>query len=202
MATSRRVVTVLLDVAIIVAIVLVTVSLLNDFDVALPVEGISMLPTIHTGDLAIVLPTNLLSLHVGDIVVYRYGTEMIIHRVVSTHFNAPVPYVTVKGDNNPFPDPSEVTQSVLVGKVDALVYGFGVVTSEAAKIGFALTLLFLIILDYLLGEGREKGSGAQPSSEGPLEFKGPGNVKTTFAESVQADRKVATPDQIPRGFRL
>jgi signal peptidase I len=163
MVTLRRVVNVLLDVAIVVAILLVSISLLNDFDIALPVEGISMLPTIHTGDLAIVLPTTLQSLHVGDIVVYRYGTEMIIHRVVSTHFNAVVPYVTVKGDNNPFPDPAQVTQSALVGKVDALIYGFSYITSQTAKIGFALTLLALIILDYSVG-GSSKQGGKTPSA--------------------------------------
>lgn len=77
------------------------------------VEGTSMEPTLQTGDVVIVVRRVKLSdLSVGDIVVYRRGSSLIIHRVVSL---GPSDVVT-KGDNNWAPDPP-VPYEAIVGRV-------------------------------------------------------------------------------------
>ncbi|MEM0118403.1 MAG: signal peptidase I [Conexivisphaerales archaeon] len=155
MAAKRRIVSLLLNIAIAFSVIIVGISVLNDVNVALPVVGISMLPAIHTGDLAIVVPTSVSSLHVGDIVVYRFEGTLIIHRVIAVYDNANPPYVIVKGDNNPIPDqnitgPRQITNSLLVGKVVMLIEGMGIFTDTATKYLFSGALIILILLDYYL----------------------------------------------------
>lgn len=82
------------------------------------VSGISMTPTMHTGDLALVERRS--NYHVGDIVTYRVpagrlgaGTQ-IIHRIVG---GDPQTGFIMKGDHNGWNDMWHPTQKDLVGKV-------------------------------------------------------------------------------------
>jgi signal peptidase I len=75
------------------------------------VNGSSMEPKFHKGDLALVRESN--SYNVGDIVVYRHPTiGPVIHRIIGRDGDQ---YV-FKGDNNTFIDPYQPTQSELIGK--------------------------------------------------------------------------------------
>ena len=66
------------------------------------VEGRSMEPLLHTGDLVVLVKRS--SIDVGDIVVYSSGSKYVIHRVVGKYeVNGYYCYV-VKGDNNLIPD--------------------------------------------------------------------------------------------------
>jgi signal peptidase len=66
------------------------------------VEGRSMEPLLHTGDLVILVKRD--RVNVGDIIVYSSGSKYIIHRVVAVYeVNGYYCYVT-KGDNNIAPD--------------------------------------------------------------------------------------------------
>jgi len=90
------------------------------------VRGISMLPTLKTGDF--VLAEAQPSYHPGDLVVYRVPKGQIgagddlIHRIVAG--NARVGF-TLKGDNNPAPDPWTVPRSDILGKEAVVLPGFG-----------------------------------------------------------------------------
>ncbi|MCE4624775.1 MAG: signal peptidase I [Desulfurococcales archaeon] len=72
------------------------------------VEGISMEPTFHTGDMVFLKKTSPDNIKENDIVVYSRGTKYIIHRVIKVVKlpNGDYCYI-VKGDNNPVPDPPE-----------------------------------------------------------------------------------------------
>jgi signal peptidase I len=160
MVTKRGTVSLLLNIAIAFSIVIVGISVLNDLNIALPVVGISMLPAIHTGDLAIVVPTNINSLHVGEIIVYRFEGTLIIHRVIAIYDNSNPPYVIVKGDNNPVPDqnitgPRQITNSLIVGRVVMLVEGLGIFADTSIKYIFSASLIVLVLLDYYLASKPE-----------------------------------------------
>lgn len=171
MIPTKKIVAFLLNAAIVMSVVIVGISILNDFNIALPVEGVSMKPAINSMDLAIVLPWNVNSLHVGDIIVYRYEGILIIHRVIAVHNSSSEPYVIVKGDNNSGPDtnytygqPREVTNALLVGKVVALVQGLGILTESYVKYIFSNILVILVATDYYitLRQKRALASVQQP----------------------------------------
>jgi signal peptidase len=90
------------------------------------VKGTSMLPTLKTGDF--VLADAQPAYHVGDLVVYRVPKGQIgagddlIHRIVAG--NATVGF-TLKGDNNPAPDPWTVPRNDVLGKEALVIPGFG-----------------------------------------------------------------------------
>jgi signal peptidase I len=77
------------------------------------VDGISMLPTFHTGDLAIVrkAPTY----QIGEIVTYHdpFSGAFIIHRILGMQHDTFV----MKGDNNTWNDPFQPTQAEIIGKL-------------------------------------------------------------------------------------
>jgi len=96
------------------------------------VEGTSMEPVLQTGDVVVVIrKVKPEELSVGDIVVYRRGSSLVIHRVVSL---GPSGLVT-KGDNNWAPDPP-VPYEAVVGKVLSV----GGATFRVPLVGY-LTLL-------------------------------------------------------------
>jgi signal peptidase len=69
------------------------------------VEGSSMEPLFHTGDLVVLVKSPPEEISVGDIVVYRSGGKFVIHRVVYKYVGpgGETCFVT-KGDNNVLPD--------------------------------------------------------------------------------------------------
>ncbi len=69
------------------------------------VEGTSMEPLFHTGDLVVLWSKPPSDIEVGDIVVYRSGERYVIHRVVYKYVGPGGEYCFVtKGDNNLLPD--------------------------------------------------------------------------------------------------
>jgi signal peptidase I len=74
-------------------------------------SGISMEPSFHTGDLAIVRPAD--HYRVGDVVAYHSSLlhVVVLHRIIAIQDNR---YV-FKGDHNNFIDPTRPTRSALIG---------------------------------------------------------------------------------------
>jgi signal peptidase len=77
------------------------------------VSGISMLPTIQSGSLAIVKKSP--TFDVGDIAVYNSDilNRTVIHRIIALQDNGFV----FQGDNNPAKDPGIISQDKMRGKV-------------------------------------------------------------------------------------
>lgn len=102
-------------VEIVIGVLLLTLIalVLLDYITLAVVEGTSMEPTLQSGDLVIVIKrVSLRDIEVGDIVVYRRGGTLIIHRVIRIEGDT----LITKGDNNWLPDPPVKFQSV-IGKV-------------------------------------------------------------------------------------
>lgn len=78
----------------------------------------SMDPVIDTQSTGILVPASLESIHVGDIIVYAYGGRNIVHRVIEKYEY----YLILKGDNLAQPDPVQVTQDMIVGKIVGVMY--------------------------------------------------------------------------------
>ncbi len=81
------------------------------------VEGKSMEPTLQTGDLVFVVKTSPMSIHVGDVVVYRKPSdEFVIHRAIKVFKIGKEVVLITKGDNNLIPD-GQIPAEWVVGKV-------------------------------------------------------------------------------------
>ena len=76
------------------------------------INGNSMEPLFHTGDLVIVRAAH--SYQVGDIVTYQDPRldQFVIHRIIATDSN----HYTLKGDNNDWVDSYQPTMNDLIGK--------------------------------------------------------------------------------------
>lgn len=92
---------------------------------AVVVDGISMLPTLQSGDVVFIVHVNPTDINVGDVIVYRFtgnfygiylSNALIIHRVIYKYYYNGVLCFVTKGDNNPLPDPGYPS---LCGTVDA-----------------------------------------------------------------------------------
>lgn len=109
------------------------------------VEGVSMLPTLHTGDLAIVIKEQ--HYRVGDIVSFHPSAAPegeIIHRIVG---GSPAAWTT-KGDNRTDPDPDRTSSENLVGRAALVIPGAGVLLN-ALKNPFVLGALAAVLIVWL-----------------------------------------------------
>ena len=111
------------------------------------VNGISMEPKFHKGDLALVRTTD--TYNVGDIVVYRHPTiGPIIHRVIGKDGD----HFTFKGDNNDFVDSYHPTQSELIGKfwfhIPAIGKPFSKLHNRLAIAGLVALSGLILLLPY------------------------------------------------------
>jgi signal peptidase I len=152
------------DAVVVFAVVVLLANFGNYYSVVFPVLGISMQPTIVEGDLAIVQPVNISTIHVGDIVVYRDGPIDVIHRVVEIEGTGSSIVLTVKGDNNGFPDPASVTSAILVGRVEAVVLYLGTFVTQPYNYILAVLLISLLAVDYMESERPGTKAGGTPSS--------------------------------------
>jgi len=91
----------LLTALIVIFIILIATGVIR---VAV-VEGRSMEPTMHTGDLVLLEKKPPEDIKPGDVVVYSVGGKYIIHRVLKVFIHNGEYCYVVKGDNNPVPDP-------------------------------------------------------------------------------------------------
>ncbi len=105
--------TLALEIAIGIALFTLIALTLLDYITLAVVEGTSMEPTLQSGDLVIVIKkVSAEDINVGDVIVYRRGGTLIIHRVLRVEDDT----LITKGDNNWLPDPPVRFQSV-IGKV-------------------------------------------------------------------------------------
>ena len=113
-------------------------------------HGISMLPSIHTGDLAIVRPAG--KYHLGDVVAYRSLQlhAAVLHRIVATDGTT----FTLKGDHNTVADREAVSKSQIIGRVSIVVKG-GLNHIAIALGAFAVVQLGLMRIPDRIGSAGE-----------------------------------------------
>lgn len=76
------------------------------------IQGISMEPGMHTGDIAVTRQVPLDSLKTGDVIKFREGSHDVLHRIIAIKNGPGGPVFTTKGDNNPAPDPPVAAKDV------------------------------------------------------------------------------------------
>lgn len=133
-----------------------------------PVEGVSMRPTLHAGDLVLLKGVDPNQLHKGEIIAVRVPSDArskyslpaeIVHRIVRiNHTSSGLVFVT-KGDANPGNDVFTTPASDVVGREVAAVPGLGYpilfFRSRQGEI-FIAALVVVGILYFLLGVFEER----------------------------------------------
>jgi len=120
---------------------------------ALAVASGSMLPTLKVGDLIIVqgVPSDQIYADPlkGDIIVFRRGSELIVHRAVYKENRSDGYWFTTKGDNVPSRD-SPFHESNLVGKVIGKIPWVGnlalLMHTKENMLMFAIIIIILIVV--------------------------------------------------------
>jgi len=106
------------------------------------VQSGSMEPSIKTGGLVIIKPFS--EYHIGDVIMFGEDTKTKVpttHRIVADEVRSGVFYYTTKGDANEDPDPQQVKQSEVIGKVLFSIPYLGYVLDFAKKpMGFILLI--------------------------------------------------------------
>ncbi|MDM8000020.1 MAG: signal peptidase I [Dehalococcoidia bacterium] len=132
----------------------------------------SMEPAIATGGIVCIRPTDGTKVNVGDIIAYRSGEALIVHRVVRIDNSGPEPSFLTKGDANEAADVLEVPASKIAGTVVFdLPYAGYVVNFVHSRLGFLLAIFIpgsLIILLELVNIWRiVLGNDKPPIRGGP-----------------------------------
>ncbi|MFZ1996874.1 MAG: signal peptidase I [Solirubrobacteraceae bacterium] len=131
-------------------------------------HGISMEPTFHAGDLALIRPAD--HYRVGEIVAYHSTLlhVVVLHRIVEIHGGR---YV-FKGDNNSFLDPTHPTRSQLIGTLWVHVPRGGAILGVLHSPITGAVLCALVAL-LLIGTGqtkrrrdRRRSRGNRPARQG------------------------------------
>jgi len=101
-----------------------------------------MEPAVKAGSLVIVKPSEIY--RVGNVIMFGKDTKTQLpttHRIVADEVRSGVFYYTTKGDANEDPDPQQIAQSEVVGKVLFSIPYLGYVLDFAKKpLGFALLI--------------------------------------------------------------
>ncbi len=83
----------------------------------------SMDPLLDAGANGIeIKPVSEDDVHIGDVISYKSGNGVVIHRVIGIEDDEQGVYYIVKGDNNPIPDKEKVRFSDVQGILVAVVY--------------------------------------------------------------------------------
>lgn len=128
------------------------------------VNGHSMDPTFHLGDLAVGWPTG--SYHRGEVVMFRIAKgrtgagQVVIHRIVGG--DARHGFLT-KGDNNHYLDPWRTRPADILGRQRMLVPQLGPVV-EWVRAPIVVALLFGLLAAWVM-LGRRAETETEPASE-------------------------------------
>jgi signal peptidase I len=144
------------------------------------IEGNSMEPVLHEGDLGIVRKRG--SYEVGDAVLFEseaLGGAHVLHRIVAVEGGR---FVT-QGDNRDTPDPDRFTEDAVVGELWLTVPDVGSVVSWLGR-PLPLAALGFVIAFFALAGGREVSRRRAPSAA-PVVAQ-PGEGATSHVQLRQA----------------
>ncbi|MEM4862325.1 MAG: signal peptidase I [Candidatus Nezhaarchaeales archaeon] len=139
-------------IAVLVVVVLFeALKVASGTDVPLAiVEGNSMIPVLHSGDVVLLAGVKPSDLKVGDIIVYKYGGKFIIHKIVHIEVKDGKYFFITQGENNRAPDPYPVSEDQVVGRVVCvLIPRAGIVLQEPFRymiIGLLLLIFIALII--------------------------------------------------------
>ncbi|MEM0365524.1 MAG: signal peptidase I [Acidilobaceae archaeon] len=92
----------IVSIAMIIGIVIIYIIFRFQGGGLAAVDGKSMEPLLHTGDLVVIIKKK--DVREGDIIVFKSGDRYIIHRVIYVYENHGYKCYVTKGDNNISPD--------------------------------------------------------------------------------------------------
>ncbi|MGD0328893.1 MAG: signal peptidase I [Nitrososphaeria archaeon] len=144
------------DIVIVVLFITLAILLINVAFGNSPfwyVEGISMHPTLQSGDLIIIVRTPFDNLKVGDIIVYysHVYNFRIVHRIIEIENISGQEALITKGDNNLGPDPLYVTKADYIGKYTGIripYVGF-LYQALAPPVNYFIIAVLVIYLIYI-----------------------------------------------------
>ena len=87
------------------------------------VDSNSMDPTIDSGANGLeIKPLSTTDINVGDIISYKLGNDIIVHRVIEIGIDSRGWYAVAKGDNNAEKDPFKIRFNDVHGIVVGVIY--------------------------------------------------------------------------------
>jgi signal peptidase I len=140
------------------------------------VDGISMWPTLESGDLVVIQPVSMSDVHIGDIIVYGPPCAThdfsVIHRVVGG--NETSGFITQGDDRitNPNTDQTNsdiangpITRACLVGKVVFVVPYIERLASLPYGLNYIIVVLILLLIIATELGGRRAALSAEPEEK-------------------------------------
>ncbi len=141
-----------------------TLVALNAFGLIMVVEGTSMVPTYHDGDLLLIqrnIDTG--NLAIGEIIIFHspnHYDQLIVHKVVERVVISGEIYYKTKGDNNPVADPWLVPPDNVVASVSADVPYLGqmliLIYNPFVRISIAALAFIFILIEVLVSRSSQK----------------------------------------------
>ena len=121
------------------------------------VSSYSMEPTLHVGDLILVIGVDSSSINIGDIIIYFDRGEPIVHRVIDVKVVDGIRRFLTKGDANSMPDRNPnnphiwVPEDSIAGKVVLVIPYLGVVSLAVSTNKYLyVIIIFLLIISIVL----------------------------------------------------
>ncbi|MEM0233174.1 MAG: signal peptidase I [Candidatus Nezhaarchaeales archaeon] len=154
-------------IAILVVVVLFeALKVASGTDVPLAVvEGTSMVPILHSGDVVLLVGVKPSDLKVGDIIVYKYGDKFIIHKIIHIEGRNGKYFFVTQGENNKAPDPYLVSEDQVVGRVFCvLIPRIGIILQEPFKY-VIIGLLLLTFIALILKPSKKGGESSHANVE-------------------------------------
>jgi len=142
---------------------------------ALAIRSGSMAPSISVGSMVVTMREDPATLVRGDIVAIALPSGTVLtHRIDEIVRQDDRRMFRLKGDANPSPDPTLVTQDQLLGKVVAIAPGLGYILAMLSMpIGVLALLLLgvqLLLGAWLFEELAERSSRPRPTPGRPTTF--------------------------------
>ena len=130
------------------------------------VEGTSMIPTFHQGDLLAVRGVDVGSIKLQEVIVFHepYNfNKLIVHRIVQIIMGSSLEFVT-KGDNNPKADNWRVQETNIVGVVVAQlppIASFIILGVESPAVTVFSIMFIVVVIGLEIIDDRKTGVSKQ-----------------------------------------
>lgn len=127
------------------------------------ITSTSMLPVLYPNDLIIVEAVNVDEIKKDDIITFESHMDfgIVAHRVIDFHVEHGEILIITKGDNVYSPDPWQVSNDDLIGKVVKIIPKIGIIWTD--NIRYLLVAVIAITVIFLIKESFESKTKNQIS---------------------------------------